>query len=81
MTVDKKSGGTAATPRDFYGYGPNPPHPQWPGEARIAINLNLNFEAGGERSLPEGDNQSEDKHRRDHHRTSGHGRSPLCVVI
>jgi hypothetical protein len=47
-------------PRDFYGYGPNPPHPNWPGGARIAINFNLNFEAGGERSLLEGDQQSED---------------------
>ena len=41
-------------PRDYYGYGPNPPHPRWPGDARIAINFNLNFEAGGERSLLEG---------------------------
>ena len=32
----------------------------WPGDARIAVNFNLNFEAGGERSLLEGDNQSED---------------------
>ena len=47
-------------PRDFYGYGPNPPHPQWPGNARIAVNLNLNFEAGGERTLLEGDEGSED---------------------
>ncbi len=47
-------------PRDYYGYGPNPPDPKWPGGARIAINLNLNFEAGGERSLLEGDDQSED---------------------
>jgi allantoinase len=46
--------------RDFFGYGPNPPHPHWPGDARIAINFNLNFEAGGERSLLEGDNQTED---------------------
>jgi peptidoglycan/xylan/chitin deacetylase (PgdA/CDA1 family) len=52
--------GADMTPRDFYGYGPNPPHPRWPGDARIAINFNLNFEAGGERSLLEGDNQSED---------------------
>lgn len=46
--------------RDYYGYGPNPPNPHWPGEARIAINFNLNYEAGGERSLLEGDNQTED---------------------
>jgi peptidoglycan/xylan/chitin deacetylase (PgdA/CDA1 family) len=47
-------------PRDFYGYGPNPPDPRWPGDARIAVNFNLNIEAGGERSLLEGDTQSED---------------------
>jgi peptidoglycan/xylan/chitin deacetylase (PgdA/CDA1 family) len=52
--------GDAGAPRDFYGYGPNPPHPRWPGEARIALNFNLNFEAGGERSLLEGFDQSED---------------------
>jgi hypothetical protein len=45
------------SPRDFFGYGPYPPHPCWPGDARIAINFNLNFEAGGERSLLEGDDQ------------------------
>jgi peptidoglycan/xylan/chitin deacetylase (PgdA/CDA1 family) len=45
--------------RDFRGYGRNPPHARWPGQARIAININLNFEAGGERSLLEGDGVSE----------------------
>jgi allantoinase len=63
MNSPAKSGGAKtelATPRDFFGYGPHPPHPRWPGDARIAINFNLNFEAGGERSLLEGDDQSED---------------------
>jgi peptidoglycan/xylan/chitin deacetylase (PgdA/CDA1 family) len=46
-------------PRDFVGYGRNPPHPQWPGGARIAVNFNLNVEAGGERSILEGDKASE----------------------
>jgi peptidoglycan/xylan/chitin deacetylase (PgdA/CDA1 family) len=46
-------------PRDFVGYGRNPPHPQWPGGARIALNFNLNVEAGGERSILEGDTFSE----------------------
>jgi allantoinase len=46
-------------PRDFVGYGRNPPHAQWPGGARIAVNFNLNVEAGGERSLLEGDKASE----------------------
>jgi peptidoglycan/xylan/chitin deacetylase (PgdA/CDA1 family) len=47
-------------PRDFVGYGRNPPHPGWPGGARIAVNFNLNVEAGGERSTLEGDSSSED---------------------
>ena len=46
-------------PRDFLGYGADPPRVRWPGNARIAINLNLNVEAGGERSILEGDSQSE----------------------
>jgi peptidoglycan/xylan/chitin deacetylase (PgdA/CDA1 family) len=45
--------------RDFVGYGRNPPHPQWPERARIALNFNLNVEAGGERSILEGDRSSE----------------------
>ena len=45
--------------RDFLGYGANPPQVHWPSNARIAINLNLNVEAGGERSILEGDLQSE----------------------
>ena len=45
--------------RDFRGHGREPPHPHWPGNARIAVNINLNFEAGGERSLMEGDGTSE----------------------
>ena len=36
----------AGPPRDFRGHGANPPHARWPGDARIAININLNFEAG-----------------------------------
>src|SRR6202007_468339 len=45
--------------RDYIGYGANPPDPQWPGEARIAVNINLNFEGGGERSVMDGDHVSE----------------------
>ena len=45
--------------RDFRGYGATPPHACWPNNARIAININLNFEAGGERSMLEGDGTSE----------------------
>ena len=45
--------------RDFIGYGADPPDPKWPGEARIAVNINLNFEGGGERSVMDGDGVSE----------------------
>jgi allantoinase len=45
--------------RDFIGYGADPPDAQWPGGARIAVNINLNFEGGGEHSILEGDDSSE----------------------
>ncbi|KFE33929.1 allantoinase PuuE [Thioclava atlantica] len=46
-------------PRDLRGYGPTPPDPQWPGGARIAISMVLNFEEGGENNILHGDAASE----------------------
>lgn len=46
-------------PRDFIGYGPTPPHPQWPGGARLALNIVLNYEEGSEPSFPDGDGVTE----------------------
>ncbi|RZA32329.1 MAG: allantoinase PuuE [Lysobacteraceae bacterium] len=46
-------------PRDLIGYGPTPPHPQWPGEARVALQFVLNYEEGGENSVLHGDPASE----------------------
>ncbi|WP_330179259.1 allantoinase PuuE [Nocardia sp. NBC_01503] len=46
-------------PRDMVGYGPNPPHPQWPGRANIAVNFVLNYEEGGENTVLDGDAGSE----------------------
>jgi peptidoglycan/xylan/chitin deacetylase (PgdA/CDA1 family) len=46
-------------PRDFVGYGRNPPNPQWPGGARIAVQIALNYEAGGEHNILYGDAHSE----------------------
>ena len=46
-------------PRDLPGYGRNPPHAQWPGGARIAIQFVLNYEEGGENSVLHGDAASE----------------------
>jgi hypothetical protein len=45
--------------RDLIGYGPNPPHPRWPDEARIAVQFVLNIEEGAESSIVNGDHQSE----------------------
>ena len=46
-------------PRDLVGYGKNPPHPQWPGNARIALQFVLNYEEGSENSVLHGDRASE----------------------
>jgi len=46
-------------PRDYIGYGANPPDAQWPGGARIAVNFNLNYECGGEANILDGDDASE----------------------
>jgi allantoinase len=46
-------------PRDLRGYGRTPPHPHWPGGARIAVQFVLNHEEGGENSVLDGDAGSE----------------------
>ncbi|MCD2517314.1 allantoinase PuuE [Massilia sp. G4R7] len=46
-------------PRDLIGYGRNPPHPRWPGGARIALQFVLNYEEGAENSVLHGDPASE----------------------
>ncbi len=48
-----------AYPRDLVGYGARPPHPRWPGEARLAVQFVINYEEGGERSILHGDGESE----------------------
>ena len=50
---------TASYPRDLAGYGRNPPHAQWPGKARIAVQFVLNYEEGGENAILHGDAGSE----------------------
>lgn len=46
-------------PRDLIGYGRNPPHPRWPGDARICVQLVVNYEEGGENNILHGDRASE----------------------
>src|SRR3954471_18307820 len=42
-------------PRDLIGYGRMPPHAAWPGGARIAVQLVLNYEEGAEANVLDGD--------------------------
>jgi len=42
-------------PRDLVGYGRTPPHAQWPGGARIAVQIVLNYEEGAEANVLDGD--------------------------
>ncbi|MDH4873461.1 allantoinase PuuE [Pseudomonas sp. BN515] len=45
--------------RDLAGYGGKPPHPHWPGDARVALQFVLNVEEGAESCVLNGDPQSE----------------------
>jgi putative urate catabolism protein len=46
-------------PRDMIGYGATPPDVKWPGGARLALQIVLNYEEGAERSVLHGDPASE----------------------
>jgi peptidoglycan/xylan/chitin deacetylase (PgdA/CDA1 family) len=46
-------------PRDFVGYGQYPPQVRWPGDAKLVINIVVNYEEGAEYSIPDGDGKSD----------------------
>ena len=46
-------------PRDMRGYGRNPPHPEWPDDARVAVQFVINYEEGAENCILHGDPASE----------------------
>jgi len=50
---------SAEYPRDLVGYGSTPPDPRWPGGARLALQIVVNYEEGGERAILHGDTESE----------------------
>ena len=54
--------------RDFVGYGAEPPVIRWPGDARIAVSVVVNYEEGSEASLLDGD---------DHHESNNEVPSPI----
>lgn len=45
--------------RDMRGYGQTIPNPEWPGGAKIAVQIVVNYEEGGENCLEHGDAASE----------------------
>ena len=45
--------------RDLRGYGRDPPDPQWPGGACVAVQFVVNYEEGGENCILHGDAASE----------------------
>ena len=49
----------ATYPRDLKGYGRSPPHPKWPRDAAIAVQIVVNYEEGAENSVLHGDAASE----------------------
>ncbi len=46
-------------PRDMTGYGASPPNANWPDGAKIAVQIVLNYEEGGENCILHGDSASE----------------------
>jgi putative urate catabolism protein len=46
-------------PRDMIGYGRRPPHPRWPNDARLALQIVVNYEEGSENCVLHGDAASE----------------------
>ena len=51
--------GSYGYPRDMQGYGATPPDPQWPDGARVAVQIVVNYEEGGENNILHGDAASE----------------------
>ena len=52
--------GVAGPPRELVGYGEFPPKIEWPGGARVAIQIILNYEEGSEKTYAMGDDFNED---------------------
>ncbi|MGF1481904.1 MAG: allantoinase PuuE [Cyanophyceae cyanobacterium] len=50
---------TSSYPRDLIGYGQTPPHPHWPNDSHLALQIVINYEEGGENCILHGDAASE----------------------
>ncbi len=59
MNLEAEMASSETYPRDMVGYGARPPHPRWPGDARMALQFVINYEEGGENCILHGDETSE----------------------
>ena len=59
MSEENKLVSNQGYPRDMVGYGAKMVDPSWPGNARIAVQIALNYEGGAELSILHGDAGSE----------------------
>jgi peptidoglycan/xylan/chitin deacetylase (PgdA/CDA1 family) len=59
MPMGDGSGRPAGPPRDFVGYGRSTPAVRWPGDAKLVVNIVLNYESGAEYSLLDGDGRND----------------------
>jgi peptidoglycan/xylan/chitin deacetylase (PgdA/CDA1 family) len=57
MTVEKKGNGEVL--RDLVGYGSQTPRVEWPDQAKVAVNIVVNYEEGSEYSYWAGDSRNE----------------------
>jgi peptidoglycan/xylan/chitin deacetylase (PgdA/CDA1 family) len=57
--ADPHAGTNYDFPRDLTGYGRHPPSAHWPNNARIAVSFVINYEEGAERTVLNGDAESE----------------------
>jgi peptidoglycan/xylan/chitin deacetylase (PgdA/CDA1 family) len=67
---------SARPPRDFVGYGEHPPVIRWPGGAKVAIQIVVNYEEGSEKSFAMGDGANDVLHEIPFHLE---GIRDLCV--
>ncbi|MDT5104049.1 MAG: hypothetical protein QOI25_1562, partial [Mycobacterium sp.] len=49
----------AGPPREIVGYGEHPPMIRWAGDAKVAIQLVVNYEEGSEKTYAMGDGEND----------------------
>jgi len=72
----REDGPAEGPPRDYVGYGEHPPRIRWPGDAKVAVQVVVNYEEGSEKSFPMGDGVNDGMHEIPFHLE---GIRDLCV--